>query len=216
MTRPRRRSWLREYRGHGHLERRSILTLWGAERDGHACVFSWESQWPRSIVGGVESDALTPLEGFGQSAHAAGRAAMPESATRGECCRCRLREERIGALYLFRMQPGRVSETEIATGQALADIATIGILQEPAKRQSHEVVDQLQGALTSRVVIEQGKGLLSERAGLEMTEAFERLRTYARNHNRRLAEVAQALLEGAIPTQEMLGRAADQVCSGPP
>ncbi len=66
-----------------------------------------------------------------------------------------------------------------------------------------------------RVVIEQAKGLLSERAGVDMPEAFARLRRYARDHNRHLSEVAQALINGAIESQAFLDHPASETGSGP-
>ena len=59
-------------------------------------------------------------------------------------------------------------------------------------------MEQLQVALTSRIMIEQAKGVLAERAGLAIEESFERLRSYARASNRRLSDVAQDLLEGTL------------------
>ena len=121
-----------------------------------------------------------------------------------EAAPMRLRNEVIGALNLFRRSPGRLSETESAIGRALADVATIGLLQERSVREARVLADQLQTALNSRVVIEQAKGVVSERAGLSMDGAFEALRTYARNNNRRLAEVALELIEGRLPIGQLV------------
>lgn len=103
----------------------------------------------------------------------------------------RLRGEPIGTLNLFHREPGPLPAADLALGQALADIATIGILSERAVRRGEVVNEQLQTALTSRVVIEQAKGVLAERGRLSMDDAFDRLRRYARGHNLRLAEVAR-------------------------
>ena len=75
----------------------------------------------------------------------------------------RLRQESIGALNLFNGRPGPMSEADLSLGQALADVATIGILQERAIRRGEVVNQQLQTALNNRVVIEQAKGVLAER-----------------------------------------------------
>jgi GAF domain-containing protein len=107
----------------------------------------------------------------------------------------RLRQESIGALNLFHSRPGPLPEADLALGQALADIATIGILQERAIRQGEVVNEQLQTALNSRVVIEQAKGVIAERAGLPMDVAFDRLRRYARASNQKLSDVARRLVE---------------------
>ena len=110
----------------------------------------------------------------------------------------RLRDERIGVLNIFGGQPGPITEAQALVSRAMADIATIGILQQRAIHQAQESMEQLQVALTSRIMIEQAKGVLAERAGLAMEESFERLRAYARASNRRLSDVAQDLLEGTL------------------
>jgi hypothetical protein len=107
----------------------------------------------------------------------------------------RLRREVIGALNLFSAPPGLdTAQTHIA--QALADVATIGILQYRAQHQSHGVVLQLQNALSTRVVIEQAKGVLAERLDLDMADAFTVLRDHARANHRHLSELAEAVVEG--------------------
>jgi GAF domain-containing protein len=118
----------------------------------------------------------------------------------------RLRGITIGALNLFKTETGILEEADVATAQALADVATIAILQHRAAVQAHLVVDQLNHALNSRVMIEQAKGILAERAGLDMTGAFAWLRKYARDHNLLLVDVAQSLIAGQLtpeaPTAE--------------
>ena len=104
----------------------------------------------------------------------------------------RLRGNTIGALNLFRAGTGRLSEADVTAGQALADIATITILQHHASLEAQVLNEQLTQALQSRIVIEQAKGVLAEAAHLDMGEAFERLRHHARSHNLRLTDVAQA------------------------
>jgi GAF domain-containing protein len=70
----------------------------------------------------------------------------------------RLRGQAIGTLNLFHHQPVPLPEEDLALGQALADVATIGILSERAIRRGEVVNEQLQIALNSRIVIEQAKG----------------------------------------------------------
>ena len=110
----------------------------------------------------------------------------------------RLRGSVIGALNLFRTETGSMSDEDVAVAQALADIATIAILQNRAAVEAQEVNTQLTTALSSRIVIEQAKGMIAERQQLSIDEAFDRLRRHARSHNRRLAEVAGATVAGAI------------------
>jgi GAF domain-containing protein len=108
----------------------------------------------------------------------------------------RLRMQVIGALNLFRATPGDFTGEDVRVGQALADVATIGLLQERGTRRSETLNEQLQGALNSRVVIEQAKGKLAERLDLDMDQAFTTLRAYARDRNLRLSELAQAFIDG--------------------
>jgi GAF domain-containing protein len=108
----------------------------------------------------------------------------------------RVRGETIGALNLFRGAPGRLVEQDMPLGQGMADIAAIALLQERTVREARGVVEQLQGALSSRVMIEQAKGVLAERAHIDVDAAFARLRVHAREHNVRLSDVARELIEG--------------------
>jgi GAF domain-containing protein len=114
----------------------------------------------------------------------------------------RFRAEVIGALNLFSTEPGTF-ERDLAGAQAMADIATISILQARALRDARVLADQLQRALDSRVVIEQAKGVLAERTQGNLDDAFKMLRTYARNHNRRLHDVATAVISSLIPIEEL-------------
>ena len=127
----------------------------------------------------------------------------------------RLRGEAIGALNLFHHQPGALPDADLAVGQALADVATIGILQERAIHRSDVLTEQLQAALNSRVIIEQAKGVLAHRGSLSMDAAFDRLRRYARTHNARLSEVARQVIEtdlaaDVLGTPAVQSQAADQ------
>jgi GAF domain-containing protein len=106
----------------------------------------------------------------------------------------RLRGEPIGGLNLFHTRPGPLPPADLRVGQALADIATIGILQERAIRRGEVVAEQLQTALNSRVVIEQAKGVLAQSGNLTMEEAFDRLRRHARGRNLRLGDVARRVV----------------------
>lgn len=115
----------------------------------------------------------------------------------------RLRDEVIGALNLFRSRPGELDPADIALSKALADVATIGLLQERSVREARLLAEQLQTALNNRVLVEQAKGVLAARTGASMVVAFEALRSYARRENRRLAEVASALLEGRIAAGDL-------------
>ena len=108
----------------------------------------------------------------------------------------RLRDQVIGALNLFRVSRGALDATDVRIGQALADVATISLLNERNLRHSDTLNEQLQAALNSRVVIEQAKGKLAERLGLDVSQAFSLLRNYARARNQRLSDLARAFVDG--------------------
>ena len=106
----------------------------------------------------------------------------------------RLREKTIGGLNLFDDRAAPVPWDDQQLAQALADVATIGILQQRSAQRSTALVEHLQRALNSRVVIEQAKGVLAERNGMSMAEAFNSLRLYARDHNIKLTDLAYAVV----------------------
>jgi GAF domain-containing protein len=110
----------------------------------------------------------------------------------------RLKDLILGCLNLFMSTPVALAEGEIALAQALADVASIAIVQDMATRQAAIREGHLQHALNSRIVIEQAKGMLAERSGVNMDEAFARLRNFARNNNRGLTEVAHGLVTGVL------------------
>jgi GAF domain-containing protein len=115
----------------------------------------------------------------------------------------RLRANVIGALNLFNADQSPWDVDDLKLAQALADVATIGLLHHRAMHDSKLLSTQLQSALDSRIVIEQAKGLLAERLETTTEEAFERLRRYARSHNLLLANVAADLVAGTMPGDAM-------------
>ena len=110
----------------------------------------------------------------------------------------RLRGAVIGAVNLFRSRPGELSPPDVAVAQAFAAVATIAILQHRATQEAQVINAQLTHALNSRVVIEQAKGMVAERLGLDMERSFNLLRNHARSHNLRLADVARDVIVGAL------------------
>ncbi|ANZ41866.1 transcriptional regulator [Lentzea guizhouensis] len=118
----------------------------------------------------------------------------------------RLRGHVVGALTLLHTTPVAVDDASVELGQALADIATIGILQQRAVHRDEVVFEQLQAALHHRTVVEQAKGVLAESGGLDMHQAYTRLRDYAHTHNLRLSEVARDLATGMLEVSEVLVR----------
>jgi transcriptional regulator with GAF, ATPase, and Fis domain len=118
----------------------------------------------------------------------------------------RLRDQTIGALSLLNTESSMMEEDQVALGQALADITTIGILQHRTIEQRDLITSQLRTALTSRVAIEQARGMLAQRGGLSMDDAFRALRAYARANNRLLTPLALAVVAGTVELDAILGR----------
>ena len=143
--------------------------------------FGHEARWPRFVPHARQA-------GF-RSVHA-----LP----------LRLRSETIGALNLFASTSGVLSPHALRVGQALADVATIGILQERALRRQEVLAEQLQAALNSRVIIEQAKGMLAERGQIDLPHAFTLLRTHARARQQRLSDLARDVVNGATVLDALL------------
>ena len=164
-----------------------LLELFQIQDDQGPCLDCFRSGEP------VEADLTTAAHRwprFAAAAQDAGFAAV-------QALPMRLREQVIGALNLFRATPGAFSAEDVQIGQALADVATISLLHERGMRHSDTLNEQLQTALNSRVVIEQAKGKLAERLGLDMDQAFSLLRDFARSRNLRLSELASAVVDGS-------------------
>jgi len=89
--------------------------------------------------------------------------------------------------------------------RAFADLATISILQHRVATESQIVNEQLSQALENRILIEQAKGVIFERGGVDMEEAFSRLRSYASDHNLLLAAVAEAAIDGTLDPEVWTG-----------
>ncbi|MFD2340846.1 GAF and ANTAR domain-containing protein [Clavibacter tessellarius] len=110
----------------------------------------------------------------------------------------RLRGQIIGSLNLFREHEGVLNEADATAAQALADVATISVLQERTIRDSSVVHDQLRHALDSRVLIEQAKGVISHTLGVDMDEAFRLIRNEARSTSTAMPAVAAGIVEGRV------------------
>jgi transcriptional regulator with GAF, ATPase, and Fis domain len=176
-------------------ERTRLLELFQLETNSGPCLECFRTGEPVSAPDLAATPVRWPL--FVQRAREEGYAAV-------HALPMRLRDNIIGALNLFTATAGELPEDDLQVAQALADVATIGILQEREIHQGEMIVEQLQGALNSRVVIEQAKGLIAEAGTLDMDEAFARLRRYARSNSSRLAEVAHQLVDGSLGTSDVL------------
>ena len=115
----------------------------------------------------------------------------------------RLRSEVIGALNLFGTETGEMAPAEVLVVQALADLATIGLLQQRTIRDGEALTTQLRHALDTRITIEQAKGTLAAIHGVTVNQAFKRLRDYSHDHNARLSDVAQAVTNDPTSIPEL-------------
>jgi GAF domain-containing protein len=169
-----------------------LLELFQLQSDQGPCLDCFRSGRPVAAVD-LGADRRWP-----RFAAAAGQAGF----TAVQALPMRLRDQVIGALNLFRSTPGAFDPASVRIGQALADVATIGLLHERSMRRSDTLNEQLQTALNSRVIIEQAKGKLAERLGIDVNQAFTLLRDQARDRNQRLSDLARAFIEG---TQAVAG-----------
>ena len=118
----------------------------------------------------------------------------------------RLRAQVLGALNLFHEDEVTMASEDLAVVQAMADVATIGLLQQRELHRAHTVEAQLQHALHSRVTIEQAKGIIFEQATVSMSEAFELMRTYTRDNNAKLGDTARRIVEATLTAQDLTRR----------
>jgi GAF domain-containing protein len=171
-----------------------LLELFQLQSDQGPCLDCFRSGRP---VAAVDLGADRRWPRFAAAAGQAGFSAV-------QALPMRLRDQVIGALNLFRATPGAFDPASVRIGQALADVATIGLLHERSMRRSDTLNEQLQTALNRRVIIEQAKGKLAERLGIDVNQAFTLLRDQARNRNQRLSDLARAFVDG---TQAITGPA---------
>jgi transcriptional regulator with GAF, ATPase, and Fis domain len=169
-------------------EAAGLVELFQIQNDQGPCLDCFRTGQPVTAADLTSADQHWPR--FAAAAVQAGFRSV-------EALPMRLRAQVIGALNLFRATPGPLAMVDLRIGQALADVATIGLLQERSLRHSETLAEQLQGALNSRVIIEQAKGKLAERLTIDMDDAFRLLRDYARNSNQHLTDVARNFVDSA-------------------
>ncbi|MEU8789389.1 GAF and ANTAR domain-containing protein [Streptomyces sp. NPDC048643] len=167
-----------------------LLELFQLQNDEGPCLECFRTGTPVIVTDLGAETARWPR--FATAARASGFGAV-------QALPMRLRDEVVGALNIFRAAPGPFDPGAAPLAQALADVATISLLQQRTAHRSNALNEQLQNALNSRVLIEQAKGKLAERQGINMEEAFTALRRYARSHNRRLSDVARAFIDDSEP-----------------
>lgn len=116
----------------------------------------------------------------------------------------RLRNQTYGALNLFGTETGRMTADEARIVQALADVATISMLQQRAIQRGDELTEQLQGALNTRIVIEQAKGMIAQTHGITPDDAFNKLRAHCRKNNLRLSDVADRVINDSAGLDDLM------------
>jgi transcriptional regulator with GAF, ATPase, and Fis domain len=169
-------------------EKAELLEVFAADTDGGPCV---ECVRTGEVVASADLTADTDRwPRYAAAADACGFRAV-------HALPMRLRRDVIGALSLLNVEPDGLPATSTQLGQALADVATIGILQQRTIDHSAVVTEQLQSALNSRIIIEQAKGMLAAQSGtLTPDQAFTALRGYARSHHHRLSDLARQVVDG--------------------
>jgi GAF domain-containing protein len=170
-------------------ERTQMLELFQVEHDEGPCQDCFSTGTPVSVSDLTTATDRWPL--FAPKALAAGFRSV-------QAVPLRLRGTVIGAMNLFLTEPGGIEPDSLTVVRAMADVATIGLLQQRELHRAHLLASQLQQALHSRISIEQAKGIISEQAHVDTDTAFALMRRFARDHNRKLAEVAREIVGGAL------------------
>ncbi|GLZ29329.1 transcriptional regulator [Lentzea sp. NBRC 105346] len=176
-------------------ERARLLELLELQHHKGPCMESYRTQ--QRVTADV-TEAARRWPEFTSAAVAAGFGAV-------HAVPMRLRAQAIGALNLFTVAARRLGESTVRVAQAMADVATIGLLQARIISHQELLAEQLQRALQSRVFIEQAKGVLAERLHVDVDQAFGILRRYARGHNQYLSSVAEAVVAGTIGVAALAG-----------
>ncbi|QES45080.1 transcriptional regulator [Streptomyces venezuelae] len=174
-------------------EHTRLLELFAVQTDEGPCVETQRSGTARLNIALNAPGETARFPRFAEQAQAAGfrtTHALP----------MRLRRQNVGALNLFDTRAKALSASDAQVAQALADVATIAILQQRSLVHSSVERAQLRAALSSRVVIEQAKGILTERWQTTPDHAFDALRRYVRAHNASLTALCQQVIDGSLDT----------------
>ncbi|WP_127358576.1 GAF domain-containing protein [Actinacidiphila soli] len=177
-------------------EHTRLLELFATQHDQGPCVECYKSGQARTNINLTDPKVSARWPQFAPRAAETGFVAA-------NALPLRLRGRVIGTLALFQNDPDPLSPEDITLAQALADIATIALLQQRTAAQSEVERSQLQHALTSRIVLEQAKGILAERWHVTVDQAFAAFRAYARAHHHQLAQLAREIADGAFDTTQI-------------
>ncbi|GAA1088934.1 GAF and ANTAR domain-containing protein [Kitasatospora arboriphila] len=177
-------------------ERTHMLELFALQHDQGPCVDCYRTGTARVGIDLTDVQVASEWRAFASQA-------LQIGFVTANAIPMRLRGRVIGTLGLFQSTPGRLSADDIMLAQALADVATVAILRQRTLDDSELERGQLQSALTSRIAVEQAKGVLAERWQLSLDDAFAAFRTYARAHRLRLAELAGEIASGKFDTDRI-------------
>jgi transcriptional regulator with GAF, ATPase, and Fis domain len=185
-------------------QRTHHLEVFQVQREEGPCLDCYRDATPVSVADLDEAADRWPQ--FVKAARMAGFASV-------HALPMRLRDNVLGALGLFGTTTGHLNADDLSLGQALADVASVALIQDKVAADRTAVNEQLQTALTSRVVIEQAKGVLAQQGDFDMTQAFAVLRRYSRDHNLKLTDVAQATVTRSLPAQQIISYVASRTSS---
>ncbi|QNP75273.1 GAF and ANTAR domain-containing protein [Streptomyces roseirectus] len=174
-------------------EHTRLLELFALQHDQGPCVECYRSGAARTNIDLTRPEVTADWPRFAARARETGYVAT-------HAVPLRLRNRVVGALNLFQTAPHRLGDDDVALAQALADVATIAILQQRTLERSYVENSQLETALTSRVLIEQVKGVLAERWNTSVDDAFAAFRSYARTRHLRLSDLAAQIVSGTFDT----------------
>ncbi|MFD3513927.1 GAF domain-containing protein [Streptomyces sp. NPDC058657] len=177
-------------------EHTRLLELFALQHDQGPCVDAYRSGTPATNLNLHDPQATAHWPQFAKAAQTTGFVAA-------SAIPMQLRGQVIGVMGLFQTAPNTLSPPDIQLAKALADLATISILQQRTLAAAELERGQLQYALTSRITLEQVKGILAERWQLSVDESFTAFRTYARSHHHQLTRLAQQIIDGQIDTDQI-------------
>ncbi|PBC70298.1 ANTAR domain-containing protein [Streptomyces sp. TLI_235] len=177
-------------------ERTHMLELFALQHEQGPCVDCHRTGHPRVAIDLTDEKVVSQWRPFASQARQIGFVTA-------NVIPMRLRGRIIGTLGLFQSTPGQLSDDDVLLAQALADVATVAILQQRTLDDSEVERGQLQYALTSRIAVEQAKGILAERWQLPLDDAFTAFRAYARAQHIQLAELAAEIARGGIDTDRI-------------
>lgn len=181
-------------------EETRLLELFQLQNDEGPCLECFHSGRPVDVQD--LADATERWPSFAPRAVEAGFRSM-------HALPMRLRTETIGALNMFHAEPAGLQQSDTSIGQAMVDVATIGLIQAETGRRREMLLTQLQTALDTRIVLEQAKGVLAERHDITPSQAFTAMRAHARSSNRKLSDLAHGIIEGqTLPAAALTDQAA--------